>query len=384
MIRNSTIYNNLRRVKYFILRNMMKIFWIFPIDCQKVVCSNFNGKGFGDNPKYISRELSKKGSMKIYWLTADNTQSYPEYITPIKYKSLISIYHLATAKVWIDNNRKEPYISKRKKQVYLQTWHGSIALKKIEKDAESSLNDFYISNAKRDSKMINLMISNSSFADNMFGKSFWYDGKIIKSGSPRLDILFDHDIEKSIRKQLRIKEESFVILYAPTFRNSQRLDVYDINVEWVKKAFEALGHEHVVFLFRVHPNLLNRIEIDKWNGVIDVSQYADVYELLAISDVLITDYSSLMFEFPTAIAKPVFCYAKDIEEYDRGFYFNLDDLPFSVSKSNEELVMSIKNFDKKKYKHKLDLFYSGIGLKEDGHASERIAEILIRMAGNVK
>ena len=99
---------------------------------------------------------------------------------------------------------------------------------------------------------------------------------------------------------------------------------------------------------------------------------------------MITDYSSLMFEFPTAIAKPVFCYAKDIEEYDRGFYFNLDDLPFSVSKSNEELVMSIKNFDKKKYKHKLDLFYSGIGLKEDGHASERIAEILIRMAGNVK
>lgn len=373
----SKIYNLLKQCKYYFLRGVFRTLWVFPINKRKIIFSNFNGKGYGDNPKYIAEEIAKRKVGKLYWLCRDSNPDLPHYICPLKYGSISSMYHIATASVWVDNNRKEPYISKRKRQHYLQTWHGSIALKKIEADVKESLDDFYISNAKRDSSMIDLMISDSICADRLYRESFWYKGKVIRTGTPRFDTLSNLSNVPNLRQSLGIAQDAYVILYAPTFRNFTDKNVYDIDLRRVKEAFEVKMRKQIVILVRMHPHIpAGQVKYEE-DEARDVSIFPDVYDLMKLSNVLITDYSSLIFEFSVAEPKPVFAYAKDKDEYDRGFYFNLDELPFLFATSNDELIDGIREFDQERYRKRLISFYKNIELIADGHASERVVDYLI-------
>ena len=353
---------------------------VFPIKENKIVLSNFNGMGFGDNPKYIAEELIKRSAFQMYWIANDVNTPLPEYIVPVQRGSLKSLYHVSTAKMWIDNARKDPWYFKRNGQFYLQTWHGTMALKKIEKDAEAVLDSIYVKRAMKDSSMIDLMIADSNFTYNQFTNSFWYDGDVKRLGFPRLDILFRNDAIKKLREQLNISNDDYVVLYAPTFRNNLRMDVYDLDFKAVSKAFENCTGKKVTMLVRMHPNLVWILNNAMYDGAIDVTHYPDVYELLLIADVLITDYSTMMFEFPIARRKPVFCYAKDKDEYDRGFYFALDDLPFAFSKSNEELINAIESFDLSKYSQAVSQFYEEHCVFEDGQSSRRVVDYLMEHA----
>lgn len=366
------IYNDLRKTKALLMRGISRTMRVFPIRNNKVVFINFNGRGYGDNPKYLAQEFHKSGGYELFWITEEK-EGMPEYIRTVRPQSLKCHYHMSTAKVWIDNARMDPYYVKRKGQFYLQTWHGSIALKKIEKDVESQLGKFYVESAKRDSSMVDLMLSNSSFSNDLYTRAFWYDGIIKKFGSPRIDCLFNQSPSfiKQIKARVGVPDDSFVILYAPTFRNSLSVDAYDIDFNKVTEAFKKQGIEHITVLVRFHPNLALANIGYSYTDVIDVTYYPDVYELLALSDVLITDYSSLMFEFPSAVTKPVFCYAKDLDEYDRGFYFDIDELPFSFARSNDELVHNIETFDQYIFDKDLKEFFSRIEYFEDGQASKR-------------
>lgn len=371
----------LRQFKVALGRLAFRFLWIFPVDKQKIVFSNFNGKGFGDNPKYLAEEFLKRGDGNLYWLSKDPFQIFPPGIKPLKYGSLKSFYHLATAAVWIDNNRKEAYIVKRKGQFYLQTWHGSIALKKIEQDAGDSLDKFYRMNALHDSKMIDLMISDSKFSDRLYSQSFWYDGEVKRLSTPRFDALFDRSNLEQIRTMLGIQRDQYVVLYAPTFRNNADISVYDIDLAALKNIFEKKMGKTVRFLVRMHPHIpVDYVQFDERISL-DVTSYPDIYDLMKVSDALITDYSSTMFEFPIVEPKPVFSYAKDRESYDRGFYFDLDKLPFFFAKSNEELINAVEKFDQKKYEQMLKMFYDEIELFADGKASERVVDYLTERIG---
>ena len=366
-----------RYAKASVQRCLFRFLWVFPVDKRKIVFSNFDGKGYGDNPKYIAEEFAKRKKGKLYWLCKDEKAKLPHYIIPIKYGSLASLYHLATAAVWVDNKRKKPYISKRRKQHYIQTWHGSIPLKRIEADVEDSLDIFYVSNAKRDSGMMDLIISDSKFSDRLYREGFWYDGKVLRVGTPRFDYLADLSNKTSLRNSLDLPQDAFVILYAPTFRNQSEADVYDIDLKRVKSAFETTTRKKAVILVRMHPNIpVGQVKYDE-NIAVDVSDYPDVYDLLKMSDVLITDYSSLIFEFSVVEMKPVFAYAKDLYKYDRGFYFSLDSLPFLFATSNDELIKGILEFDQDSYIKKLRSFYDGLELIADGHASERVVDYIV-------
>lgn len=149
--------NKLEVVNQFknkIIKSLFFIFKLIPINNKKVVVSNYYGKGYGDNPKYIVSELlSTKKDYDIVWLVLPNKNyEFPNGIRTVKYSTLRSIYELATAKIWIDNCRKFSSITKRENQFYIQTWHGGIALKKIEKDTEDTLTAKYIKDAICDSK----------------------------------------------------------------------------------------------------------------------------------------------------------------------------------------------------------------------------------------
>lgn len=368
-------------LKRNILKCLIRTLHFFPIDPQKILISNFWGKGLGDSPKVIALALlDEVPNYKIYWVVKNKKDChFPEGIMPVQYLSLKYFFHLATAKVWIDNVRKNAYVIKKTGQYYIQLWHGDPMLKKIEKDAENSLEPFYVEWAKHDSTLIDLIISNSDFGTEFFKRGFWYNGDIYKAGTPRLDILKNASLERitEIYSKLNVKQSKKILLYAPTFRSDHNIECYamdykKLHSELVKK----MGGEWVI-LVRLHPNMTNSeiaaLNISYSDWLINASHYDDMYELLCVCEVLITDYSSTLFE-AACVQKPVFLYATDYSEYlqDRGFYFDYEKLPFPIAKNFDELLVRIDQFDLHAYIKNTTRFCDSLGIVAPGESCARI------------
>lgn len=353
------------------------LFRIFRIKNNKVLCINFSGKPVGDNPKYIAEKLIKQGKYDIVW--AVKKVKKDEKYRYVKFNSLKYFYELATAKILINNSRFDQFIKKRKNQFYIQTWHGGLALKKIEYDAEEKLSDYYKKVMKNDNKMIDLMISNSDFCTDMYRRGFKYDGDILECGSPRNDLLlkYDNTLINKVKNHFNLKEEK-ILLYAPTFRQNYDNNPYDINFDKLKDYLERDTGEKWYIITKLHPRIANNSKkyISSKN-IIDASNYADIQELIIACDLLITDYSSTMFEAMIA-EKKVILYANDIENYneERGMYFQLDKLPFPLAQNNDELIKVIDKQKNYNYQIKYNEFSKSIGLKETGKSSETICKII--------
>lgn len=338
---NSLLKNTMNyfvQIKYFFEKLL-----VIPlkIDKKKIVFCNFYGNGYGDSPKYIAEYIIKKNlDYKLVWLVKKEiVEKFPKEIEIVKYGSLRSMYELATAKIWIDNTRKKICPYKKKKQYYIQTWHSPLRLKKIEADAIDELPIQYIKSAKRDSKNIDLILSGCDFSYNIYKNSFWYNGEIIRSGTPRCDILFNINEHFNIKKQICSKYNvditKKIILYAPTFRNNFNI-VQEFNFNKFSKLINI--NDEYQILLKLHPADKNDYKFG--NSVIDVSSYPDIQELICISDCLITDYSSCCFDMLIA-NKLCTLYVPDLEQYmkqERKLYFNINELPFPVAKNIEELA----------------------------------------------
>ena len=204
---------------------------------------------------------------------------------------------------------------------------------------------------------------------------------ICECGYPRRDIIYNitQKDKKKIKNNLNIDENEKVVLYAPTFRNDNNLDVYKIEWEKVINTLEKKFSGKWRGLIRLHPNLSNyENKIEMSDSVINVTSYPDMQELLAISDICITDYSSCMLEFAVT-GKPAFIFASDYDNYkkDRDVYFELNKLPFLFAKNNDELIENIMLFDSKKYLIEHSKFYRNtLGVFEQKNASIEIANII--------
>lgn len=360
-----------------------KIFWIFNIKPDKVVVSGFYGRGYGDSGKYILDEIAKRNKkLDIVWLTKEPNSLFPSYVRPVKYNSLRSFYELATARIWIDNNRKKRYISKRKGQFYLQTWHSNLRLKKIEKDAGDSLDKRYIAMAKHDSRMINAIVVGCDFSYNTMRNSFWYDGPIYKTGTPRCDELFNVS-KRSIRetkKNLKIPDNYKILLYAPTFRKNK-----DVNLDSIENFVEKLRKKYsdkFKLLVRFHPG--SKQSIKETEYIKDVTKFPNMQNLINISDILITDYSGSMFD--AAIShKPCILYTPDLEEYlknERELYFSFDELPFRHVNTLSKLADAVTQFDKEEYKKRINAFLKKVGCYEKGNSAKNVVDMLEREVWN--
>ncbi len=351
-------------------------FGLFPINSNKIVVSSYYTRGYSDNPKAIVDELLRREDTRNYQIICitDSTKGLPETIIPVRPRSIGAAYHMRTAKVWIDNCRKSKYVRKREGQYYMQTWHGC-ALKKIERDALKSLEKYYVESAMNDSKMCDLIVSDSAHMTNIYSNSFWYDGEVITCGAPRTDLFRGKSTASSIkiRKLLNIPANKKIVTYAPTFRGDLNLSPYNIDYKKLQKIFiEKFGEEWVVLL-RLHPNISERSYqiTKKLPDIIDVSAYHDPQEILAISDVLITDYSSIMFDFMLT-GRPGFLYANDVKSYtkDRDFYFDINELPYSLATNNIELFEKIANYDQEIQIKNINIFLAKIGSVTNGDASK--------------
>ncbi len=380
-------------IKHWAYKCLFYFFRFFPIKKNKIVISSYSGAGFGDNGKYIVLELLRRNvDADIVWLSSRDDASFPENVRHVQYRSLRAIYELVTAKIWIDNKRKREYVRKRAGQYYIMTWHGGIAIKQIEKDAQDNLPIEYVRAAKNDSKMANLFLAESRWTFDLYKRVFWYNGEIMICGAPRQDILWRSDSRQidQIRQSLGITKGEHLLLYAPTFRRDMQsfdLSIYDIPWRRILSAMETKFGGKWRGMIRLHPNiaaLVDGLSLD--DNVQNVTMYPDVQELLLISDCLITDYSSTIFDFGV-MAKPSFILAKDIQDYikQRDFTLHFEELPFSVATSDDELLECIEHFDEKEYKSKVtDFYFRYCGYVNGGHASEQVVDRIISVIGDGK
>lgn len=371
------------RLKWLCYSLFMLCCRVFPLNNNKVLFVNYYGKGYGDNAKYICEYLrSCSHDLDLVWAALNEKDFFPGDVRTVRYLSVRYFYELSTAKVWVDNCRKPSYIKKRKNQYYIQTWHGDIGPKRVEGEAINDLYSSYVKAAKKDSKMADLFVTGNEAFAKRYRTAFWYDGEIIKCGYPRRDIFFNLSAQKiiEIKKKIGINEDQNVVLYAPTFRSgSVDLSVYKVDWERVTHSLHKKFGKEWIVLVRLHPNISQfSSELNLPSCAINVTDYPDMQELLAISNVCISDYSSSVFEF-AVMKKPGFIFATDYEKYrnSRDTMIRLDQFIFPFAENIEQLIKCIENFDDTKYQIGINNFlYNEIGYHEDGKASETLGKII--------
>lgn len=377
----------------------------FRVRNDKIVFDNYICRGFGCNPKYVAQKLIERGlagKFDLVWILAPEDMAHsevPSCLRIVRYNSLASFWEYATAKLWVSNYHKRAFVryglSKRKEQFYIQMWHGSLGIKKIENDVPTLRGlKGWLPTLMRSSEMVDYWISNSDYETNVYKSAFGCvkDERILLYGHPRNDIFFDpaamrRAYEKVVgRYGLQGKR---LLLYVPTFRErSNRFGEFEHHVSDSGIELDALlpciqqrfGGEWAL-LVRQHPSALERLSANiSITGVVDVTSYADIQELLAAADCLLTDYSSCVFDFMLT-RRPAFLFVPDIQEYntERGFYYPIETTPFPLARSNEELLDDVSSFDAEAYRSKVDAFLQSKGCMEDGHASERVADLIERL-----
>lgn len=371
-----------------ILRLLEKIFTKIYIHVSKpkknkIVFDNFLGKGYGDNPKYICDELIKRqNNLDLVWLSNNMDEEFPKEVRVVKYGTQKALRELSSARIWVDNVRNMYKPPKKPNQIYLQTWHGSYGPKPSEGDALNKLSSGYINSAKKDGSITDAIISDCDLQTKKFETVYWLNEKteILKYGMPRNDSLIknnsNENYKKNIKRKLEISEHSFIVLYAPTFRDDRSANGYVFDFNRIIRAFEKKFNTDVFVLLRLHPNdIENRKEFRFSDKVMDVSSYPDAQDLSLISDCLITDYSTMFTDF-LILKKNAFFLAIDYDLYSeqRGILPDYFNYPYSVSFSVDSLIDAIEDFDVVKQKERIEKFAAENKFYSDGHSSEKIAD----------
>ena len=384
----------LKDVFYFVRNIIFGIFsYLIPIKKNKIVIRSQKGNSIGGNVKYIVREIEKQNlNYELVWLCNKDFKEGREEFKNVRFvdneNKYRAFFETASAKLWLDDSVKIPELRfglrKKRGQKYINTWHGSFGIKKLFYDVDEffSLSLEYIKLHNRDfSKYCDIMLSNCSWEDEVFKRAFRFEGKIERVGHPKNDIFFEDRefYRKKVFNKLGIKLDKKVALYMPSFRESLTTRCFNLDYKRVENSLnERFGGDWVV-VSRFHPfNLENKKDIfEVCNSQIDATYYSDPQELLVAADVLISDYSSCMFDYMMT-KRPCFIFATDIAEYnqERGFYYPLETTPFPIAQNNDEMQNNILNFDVEKFKSDSEKFLTERNILEDGLASKRTVEII--------
>ena len=368
------------------------LFTKLPMRNNYVFLESFRGKAYSDSPKYIYEYLAKNypGKYKYIWVfdsVAGKTLPYGG--VKVKRFGIKYMYYLAVSKYMVLNVRQPGYFIKRPGNVFLETWHGT-PLKRLVFDQEevTSASPMYKHQFYVQSRLWDYLISPNDFSTGAFESAFMFEReKIVPCGYPRNDILYTHnnknDIDK-IKKRLGIPLDKLLILYAPTWRDDEYFDKgkYKFSLKLdLNEMKDRLGDKYAVIL-RTHYYISNSIDTKGLEGfVYNESEYDDISELYLISDILITDYSSVFFDYAN-LKRPMLFFTYDLEKYRdmlRGFYLDIEnDVPGPLLFTTDEVIDAIKNIDEinKKYEERYKIFYDRFCHLDDGNASKRICDIV--------
>ena len=365
-----------------IVQKMYQEFYQFPIQKGKVLFTSYTGKGYGCNPKYICEELldRKLNFIECVWGVDDSEEKFRKEIRTVTYGTYEYYYELATAQIWVDNQHKDFFSRKRQGQYYIYTWHGCGPMKKIEYDA-TNLPKSYLQLSNHNMKMTDLCLAGSSFCTPQYRRAFRYEGEVLECGCPRNDIFFNKNFDKNkIRKNMGLPDTAHIILYAPTMREGAS---NCLEADSIVEACEKLFGDPCIILIREHPKMESKhgryVFSDKVRGAY-VSQYPDVQEIMAISDMLITDYSSVMWDFSLQ-RKPVFLFHPDadIYEQERGFNIPFSEMPYIEAFDTDDLYQKICGYNEKSYLSQLEQFLEKYKSFDIGQASKQVVDRILEV-----
>lgn len=364
-----------------------------PVNKNIILFESNLGRNYTGNPRAIYEEMVSQAldnKYRCYYILEDMRTTIPGEGKKIKRLSLRYFYLFAVAGVWVSDSRLPRYIIKRDQCKYIQTWHGT-PLKKLALDMDSMFMEgetsleSYKRNFYNNTQTWDYLLSQNSYSTEIFRRAFAFDKDIIEVGYPRNDLLFkknnDEDIAK-LKAELGLPLDKRIILYAPTWRDNEFYGkgrykfIPHIDFSMLQDEFK----EDTVLIVKYHYLIMDQIDLSPYKKFIyayDASY--DISSLYLVSDMLITDYSSVMFDF-NILQRPMFFYCYDLEEYKdnlRGFYFDfLEEAPGPVVLTTDKLIKEIKEYNPGQYKSKQKAFTLKYNHIDDGQASKRIVELI--------
>ncbi|NLK28759.1 MAG: CDP-glycerol glycerophosphotransferase family protein [Clostridiales bacterium] len=366
---------------------------ILPVDPNILLFESNLGRNYTGNPKAIYEELVRQGldkKYRCYFIFEDTKTVIPGLAKKVKRNRFRYFLLFARAGVWISDSRFPMYIIKRPECRYIQTWHGT-PLKKLALDmdtvfmaGETGIDD-YKKNFYENAKTWDYLISQNHYSTVIFRRAFGFKKTMLEIGYPRNDILFQMNHAEDIRNlklSLGLPLDKRIILYAPTWRDNefygQGKYKFNPSIDF-SLLQEALGGDSVLIV-KYHYLVMDRIDWSPYHGFIysfDMSY--DIALLYLVSDLLITDYSSVMFDY-NLLKRPMFFYCYDLEEYKdtlRGFYFDfLEEAPGPVVLTTQDLIDAILHYNSDDYRKKQEAFTKKYNHLDDGQASKRIVQLI--------
>ena len=356
---------------------------------MRIVWNSFHGR-YSDSPRALYEglveRLAARGdtSAEHVWLAhRDHRHLFPEAARVVDIDGPEATTALESADLVVASSHLRVPWEKPAGTTYLQTWHGT-PLKRVHRDVLWAP-DGLLDELDRDIEKWDLLLSPNPVSTPRLAGAFRYDGEVLESGLPRNDLLVSarrDEVRDRLRRELEIPDGATVVLYAPTWRDSEgyddalavpvRLDLDELGA--------VLGDDHVV-LTRAHNMVTGRWAVADRPWVRDVSFHADIAELYATADVMVTDYSSTMFDF-TITGRPVLFLVEDLEAYrdsERGFYFDLwPEAPGPVVRSTKELTEALLALPEVQREHATAYaaFQERYNSLEDGHATDRVLDHL--------
>ncbi|MFE3457468.1 CDP-glycerol glycerophosphotransferase family protein [Nocardiopsis aegyptia] len=353
-----------------------------------VLFDTYTGRQYSDSPQSVYAELRGRERWADYpmsWLVADGQVRPPADLSPVRHRGREYYEALARSRYLVTNSRQPVWFDRRPDQVVVQTWHGSM-LKRIGFDIENirGKSRDYFDMLAWETRQWDYLVSPSPWATPILRSAFRFEGEILETGYPRNDIFFSPDREavaERTRRRLGLPEGKKVVLYAPTWRDDKYYTrgkhKLDLHLD-LRRMYEKLGDDHVL-LVRRHPRVVDSVPIVGKDFVHDVSLYPEIMELFLVTDVLITDYSSMMFDFANT-GRPMLFFTYDLESYRdnlRGFYFDFEETaPGPLLTRSDDVIGALQDIDRVAEEHRgtYRAFVDQFCPLDDGHAAERVVD----------
>lgn len=372
-----------------VIRNaFIRIYRVFHrIHGNEVTFISFGGGSYSDNPRAVSEKLHEMDpDAAVVWILTDAAErrdTVPDYVRIVDKKRILRVWKTLAATPVFVTNENCYLLPKHRKQFFITTWHGDRAFKKILFDAAPQPAS---SVPESIPGYCDLVTAGSDYGEMQFRSAFAYEGEILKAGCPRNDILVHPEEERNAltRAKLGINNDARILLYAPTLRKASAYsrdgqELQDIDLCRIAELLEKKTHEEWLVLVRAHPIVSSlRMKTDS-DRFMDATRYNDMADLLAVSDMLITDYSSCAGDFALT-GRPILLFQSDIEEYeknDRAFYFKMEDSPYFTARTQEEAERILEDLTPEAAKKNCEDILRFYNTYESGEASTALAERII-------
>lgn len=351
--------------------------------------STFDGRQYSDSPRAVHEELVRRGTeVEHLWVVRDQQAIIPEGATAVEHGSAAWHEALARSRYIVTNTQLPEWFVRREDQTVVQTWHGT-PLKRIglELAGTAQANAAYIATLAERARQWSFLVSPNTFSTPVLRRSFGFEGEVLECGYPRNDLFHAPDRAKvaaAVRERLGIPAGKRVVLYAPTWREDQRLGGgrYSLGLQLDLAAAERELGDGTVLLVRRHYMVTDRLPDSGTGFVRDVSRYPDVGELMLISDALVTDYSSLMFDFAQT-GRPMLFHTYDLEHYRdtlRGFSFDFESrAPGPLIPGSDDLIAALRDPERAIAGHAeaYERFRHDFCDLDDGRATARVVDRML-------